>query len=282
MKLLFPITLRAAFGFLASGTALISAESHQLIKKWETPATLKTPESVLYDASGKVLYVSNIDGKEPWAKDGAGSIAKVGLDGKVIAAEWVKGLEAPKGLGLYKGQLYVADIDQVVVIDVAKAAIVQAIPIIGAQGLNDISIDKAGVVYVTDSRAKKLHAIVKGTPTVVLENLKSPNGVLARGADVFVLDAGGLYKVGKDKALIKIADGMEGNTDGVENVSGDDFIVSCWRGVIYYVNAKGEKQQLLDTRAQEINSADIGYNAKARIVYVPTFFKNSVVAYELK
>jgi hypothetical protein len=39
----------------------LSAQSHSLVKKWETEATLKTPESVLFDAGGKVLYVANID-----------------------------------------------------------------------------------------------------------------------------------------------------------------------------------------------------------------------------
>jgi hypothetical protein len=39
---------------------------------------------------------------------------------------------------------------------------------------------------------------------------------------------------------------------------------------------------LLDTREQKVNSADIGYDAKNKIVYVPTFFRNSVVAYQLK
>src|SRR5687768_3448794 len=92
--------------------ASLQAEAPQLTKKWETEASLKTPESVLFDGAGKLLYVANIDGKEAWTKDGKGSIAKVGLDGKVIAAEWVTGLEAPKGMGLHKGKLYVADIDR--------------------------------------------------------------------------------------------------------------------------------------------------------------------------
>ena len=67
----------------------------------------------------------------------------------------------------------------------------------------------------------------------------------------------------------------------IENVKGKDFIVSCWSGVVYYVNADGTSQQLLDTREQKINSADIGYDRKNRIVYVPTFFRNTVVAYQL-
>jgi hypothetical protein len=79
-----------------------------------------------------------------------------------------------------------------------------------------------------------------------------------------------------------ITDGMEGGTDGIENVTGNDFIVSTWSGVIYYVKGDGTKEKLLDTREKKINTADIGYDAKNRIVYVPTFWKNSVAAYEVK
>ena len=75
---------------------------------------------------------------------------------------------------------------------------------------------------------------------------------------------------------------MEASTDGIENVQGNEFIVSCWSGVIYYVNADGTTEQLLDTREDKINSADIGYDPKTRTVYVPTFFKNNIVAYQLQ
>src|SRR5213078_3367918 len=105
--------------------------------------------------------------------------------------------------------------------------------------------------------------------------------VLAHGDDFYVLDSGTLFKVGKDKTLTKIVDGMEGNTDGIEHVQGDEFVVSCWQGVIYYVKG-ATKQQMLDTRPQTVHSADIGYDAKNRVVFVPTFFTNTVVAYELK
>lgn len=274
--------LLAALAGAFSLTVSLHAQSRQLVKKWETDAALKTPESVLYDAGGRVLYVANIDGKEPWAKDNAGSIGKVGLDGKVIAAEWVKGLQAPKGMGLYQGRLWVADIDRMVVIDVAKGAIAQTIPIEGAQRLNDVTVDKSGTVYVSDMQGLKIYAIKDGKPSVYLEDgFKRPNGVLAHGDDFYVLDSGALLKFGKDKRRTTVVDGMDASTDGVEHVQGDEFIVSCWAGALYSVKG-GEKQQLLDTRPQKINSADIGYDAKNRVVYVPTFFGNTVVAYELK
>jgi sugar lactone lactonase YvrE len=263
-------------------SAIVFGQTHQLVKLWETDTLLRVPESVLYDAGGNILYVSNIDGKQPWEKDGAGSIGKVSTDGKIIMAEWVKGLQAPKGMGMYKDRLYVADIDVVVVIDIKQGKILEQIAVEGAQGLNDISIDKNGTVYVSDSRTKKVHQIVNGKVNTYLENLKGPNGVLVHGDNFYVLDQGAMYQVGKDKTLTLIVDGMEGGTDGIENVKGNEFIVSAWSGAIWYVSGTAKKELMLDTRELKINSADIGYNAKKRIVYVPTFWKNTIVAYSLK
>jgi sugar lactone lactonase YvrE len=272
------LTLAAA---LVCATVAI-CQSHQLVKLWETDTLLRVPESVLYDAGRNLLYVSNIGGKQAWEKDGSGSIGKVSTDGKIIMVEWVKGLEAPKGMGMYKDRLYVADIDVVVVIDIRQGKIIEQIPVEGAQGLNDITVDKKGVVYVSDSRTKKVHQIVNGKVSSFLENLKGPNGVLVLGDNFYVLDQGAMYKVGKDKTLTMIVDGIEGGTDGIVNVKENEFIVTAWSGAIWYINSTGKIELLLDTQEQKINSADIGYNAKKRIIYVPTFWKNTVVAYSLK
>jgi hypothetical protein len=258
------------------------AQNKQLIKKWETDTILKVPESVLYDEANKVLYVSHIDG-QPWERDGKGSIGKVGLDGKIIAVEWVKGLNAPKGMALYHKTLWVADMDELVAIDIATGNILERVKIEGAEGLNDVTVDKNAVVYVSDSRTKKVHKVFGGKSEVFLDNLKGPNGLLAVDDDLYLLDAGVFYTVEiADKKMKQITDGIEGGSDGIERVDGKNFILSSWSGVIYYVGEEGQKEKLLDTREQKINSADIGYDAKNRIVYVPTFWKNSIVAYELK
>lgn len=271
------------FTFILTITAvtITRAQNHTLVKKWVTDTLLKTPESVLFDAKGKILYVSNIDGG-PADKDGKGSIGKVALDGKIIATDWVTGLNAPKGMGIYKNKLYVADLTEVVVIDIDKAKIIQHIPVEGSVFLNDITIDKRGAVYVSDSRTLKVHRIEKGFVVTVLQNLQGPNGLLAIGDDLLVLDKGNLVKLMDNGKVSNIAEGMDPSTDGIEMVKQNEYIVSCWSGVVYYIFSDGNKQVLLDTRAQKINSADIGYDAKNRIVYVPTFYKNSIVAYELK
>jgi hypothetical protein len=273
---LFAATVAATVG-LAAG----AAAQPKLVKKWESDAAFKVPESVYFDKAGKVLYVSNIDG-EPWGKDGKGSIGKLGLDGKVVAADWVTGLQAPKGMALWKGTLWVADLTEVVGIDVAKGAITTRVPVEGAAKLNDLTVDAKGVLYVSDSETKKVHRIEGKTVTTLLEGLKGPNGLLAQGADLYVLDSGGLYKVQPDKTLKMVADGMEGSTDGVEPIKGGGFVVSAWSGVIYHVGADGSKHVLMDTRPAKQNSADIAFDPETATIYVPTFFKNTVIAYTLQ
>lgn len=267
-----------ALAFVATSA---HAASHRLVMKWETEAQLKIPESVLYDAGRKVLYVSNIDG-EPWVNDGKGSIGKVGLDGRIIAVEWVTGLSAPKGLAMRGSRLYVADLTNLVVIDIEKGAIAERIAVPGSERLNDVTLGSDDTVYVSDTAKKRVYAIKDGKPAVYLESLKRPNGLLFHDGSLYLLDGEGLYRVGKDRSLKPLSDGMKGGVDGVENVTDDEFIVSCWHGTIHYVNADGMREVLLDTHEQKINSADIGYDSKQRIVYVPTFFKNTIVAYELK
>ncbi|MEJ8840854.1 ATP/GTP-binding protein [Lacibacter sp. H375] len=276
MKKIFLLVIAAALFTVASA-------QKQLVKLWSTDTLLKVPESVLFDGKNNVLYVANIDG-QPWANDGKGSIGKVGLDGKIIAVDWVSGLQAPKGMGLHKNKLYVADLTELVVIDVKSGTIIERIAIEGAGGLNDVSADENGTVYVTDSRARRVYEVKDGKASMLIDSskLKGPNGILKHKGSLYVLDAGSMYRMEKDGSLTKLAEGMEGGTDGIENVGGNDYIVSTWGGVVYYVNADGTKQVLLDGREQKINSADIGYDAAKRIVYIPTFWKNSVVAYELK
>jgi sugar lactone lactonase YvrE len=255
---------------------------HSVTKLWETDTLLKVPESVLFDADNKVLYASNIDGTDPWGKDGKGSIAKIGLDGKIIAVEWVTGLNAPKGLGIYRGKLYAADIDEIVVIDIKKAAIEKKIPIEGAQGLNDISVGSDGIVWVSDSKKNVIYRVNNDISSVYVQNLKGANGVLKRGNDFFIVDAGSVYKVNDDKTITKISEGMEGGTDGIENFSGNDFLVTCWQGALWYVHADGNKELLFDGKAEKTNTADIGFDPKTKIVYVPTFWRNSVIAFQVK
>ncbi|MCE6990476.1 strictosidine synthase family protein [Dyadobacter sp. CY323] len=266
---------------LASSCAFTSQAQHSLTRLWETEATLPVPESVFYSAQNKVLYVAQIDGN-PGEKDGKGGIAKVGLDGKIINKDWITGLNAPKGMGVKGNKLYVTDLTEVVEIDIKAGKILKKHPVEGSQFLNDLSIDSKGNIYVSDSRTKKVHLISDGKVSTYVEGLTGPNGVLAVGSDLLIADSGTLKRLGTNKQMTVVAEGMEKSTDGIEEVKPGEYIVSCWAGVVYYVDSNGKAEKLLDTSADKINSADIGYDSVKKVVYIPTFGKNSVVAYQLK
>ena len=257
----------------------------KLVKAWETDTTLRTPESVLYDERTDVIYVANIDGKSD-SLDGSGFISKVSLDGKIENLRWTSGLNAPKGMGLYKNRLYVTDVYRLVAINTETGQAEKTWDAIGQKGafLNDVTVAKDGTVYVSDNRADKIYRLKDDKWEVWMEGeqLNKPNGLLAVGKNQLMI---GCTKTGSlrsvdvtTKTMMTIADGMT-VTDGIVPEGKGNYFVSDWNGQVFHVNADGTKKQLLDTRTDKINAADIDYVSKRNLLIVPTFFKNKLVAY---
>ena len=284
--------LTTCFRFISPGTGVMmaailqlalpahAAEERRLEQLWVT-AGLRVPESALVyeDGKEKYLFVSEIDGKDD---DGEGGVARLSLDGKILEHDWVRGLNGPKGMGAHNGKLYVADVKGVVVIDIDSGDIDARIPVVDAVFLNDIAIDINGVLYVSDTRTNKVHRIVEGKVELYLDNIPSPNGLRTIGSTLIVGAATRLLLIDKDKNLLTLAKGFESNIDGVEMAQPGEFIVSCLAGLVYYVYADGRIEKLLDSRDTQINTADIGFDAESRILYVPNFHKNSLTAYQLR
>ena len=270
-----------SLAFACFSLVSINAQKATVQKLWATDTILKIPESVLVDDKENCLWVSNIDGASN-GKDGKGSISKLSKTGSPVNLEWVTGLNAPKGMAKYKQELYVADLTELVVIDIKKGVIKNKIKVEGSVFLNDVTVNKNGAVFVSDSRTGKVHRIENGIVSIEVENLQGPNGLLSIEDQLLILDRGSLLSVTPGGAISKIMDGMDPSTDGIERVAPNQYIVSCWNGIVYYIVAGAQKITLFDTRSEKINSADIGYDAKKKIIYVPTFMKNSVVAYQLQ
>lgn len=258
-------------------TAVAGSSLEQL---WSTDTTLQVPESVLFDGANNVLYVSLIDGA-PDGKDDKGGIARVGTDGSILDANWVTGLSAPKGMGMAGDQLYVTDLTDLVQIDIPSGKIVKKTPVEGSVFLNDVSVAQDGSVYFSDMRTGKIHLLKDGQVSTYFEGIESPNGVLVVADGVLFTEKGKLQKLDAQKNKTTLAEGMDGSTDGIEEVAPGEYLVSCWAGEVYHVK-DGTATKLLDTKESKTNSADIGYDAAKKIVYVPTFFKKGVVAYQLK
>lgn len=273
--------IMTSLAFVCFSLVSINAQKVTVQKLWATDTILKVPESVLVDDKENCLWVSNIDGASN-GKDGKGSISKLSKTGTPINLDWVTGLNAPKGMAKYKQELYVADLTELVVIDIKKGVIKNKIKVEGSVFLNDVTVNKNGVVFVSDSRTGKVHRYENNMVTIEVENLQGPNGLLSIDDQLLILDKGSLLSLTPGGTIFKIMDGMDPSTDGIEKVAPNQYIVSCWNGIVYFVAAGAEKVTLFDTRSEKINSADIGYDPKNRIIYVPTFLKNSVVAYQLQ
>lgn len=245
---------------------------------WETPAELITNESVHYEPSNGKIYVANIEGG-PAEKDGVGSISIISKDGQIVEREWVKGLNAPKGMTVMDGKLYVTDVDALVEIDLGTGEILNKYEVENAQFLNDADTD-GKKVYFSDMRANKILYLEDGAIGTFAEGQPNING-LRVGPDnvLYGLDAEGLKKYRSDGTFEVINNVVTGG-DGLIILDSSTFLATRWKGEIYLIQ-EGKETLLLDTSAVESNTADIGFIPGDNIVLVPTFFKDKVAAYQL-
>lgn len=249
-------------------------------KVWEVNTNLPTPESVLYYGKGNVLYVSLIDGKGA-EKDGKGGIAILNPDGSIKDSNWITGLNAPKGLAIYQDLLFIADITSVVVIDIVSGNIVDEITIPESTFLNDVTVDDNGVVYVSDTREGKIFQIKDGKHSLHLANLPNVNGLKHDKGKLLALVGPELWAIDANKQTKILAKGFEQGGDGLEPIGNGDYLVTCWAGLVYYVKADGTILKMQDVQGV-MNTADLGFNPKTKVLYIPTFNNNSVIAYQLK
>lgn len=256
-------------------------------EQWATDTVLRTPESVLYDEETDMIFVANIGTFNRDSKDGDGFISVLAPDGMVDELKWVEGLNDPKGMGVFDGKLYVADMDEIVEIDIANAQISNKYPIDGAIFLNDITINGQGQVYVSDSDDDKIHMLDGGQLSVWLDDstMQRPNGLLVEDNKMLLASSEGGFLAPIDLDSKQVQDTwLEGipSADGIIKTSSGDYIVSTWQGEVHYVAANGgQTMKLLDTKAEEVNAADIGYIPQQNLLLVPTFGDHRVVAYKV-
>lgn len=254
---------------------------HQLVKIWQTDSVVSVPESVLIDEKKKILFISEIGPGNASAFDGNGGVGKIGLDGKNLQTNWVAGLHSPKGLAKFGNNLYVADLNELVVIDIKKAKVIKKYPVEGAGMLNDVTVTEKGIVYFSDSRTKKIHQIADQNLSTFMENVNGVNGLKAIKEELYILSGKRFFKMTADKKEIEIAQLPQAG-DGLEPVGNGDFLATSWAGYIFYVYKDGKVETLLDSHQPRVNTADIDFDQKNNILYVPSFYNKIITAYQLK
>ena len=247
-------------------------ESDQVQKLWETPAQLKTPESVLYEPIENVLFVSSIDGK-PDEKDGQGFVSKVSpADGSILELSWVVGLNAPKGMGV-SGQIINRH-------SAPESAF-----------LNDVASDKQGNIFVSDTGTNTTYKLENNNTALRkwlrTPELNSPNGlyidnitsklvVASRGGSLSLVDL-------QNKTITKLgAQVPAGSLDGIEADTGQNlYYVTDWTaGKVYAVNSDGtDYRTLIDLQKQ--GTADLEFIESERMVIIPMMQDNKLIAYRV-
>ena len=266
-------------------TADLQAQKVILKQVWETDTTLKTPESVILEPRENVLYISCINGN-PNKENKNSFIAKIDQNGKILKLNFTEGLNSTKGMGISGRNLYVTEMTNIVEIALSSGKILNRYPVEGAKFLNDISVDsKSGVIYISDSGTGKIWSLKNGKIAMIIEGdpLKGINGLLVEKKELLIGNGDGtlLSMNISSKKLTTIAK-ISGGIDGIVALGNKKYIVSEWSGKVWHIHADGTSEIMIDSSKEKINSADIDYNPKTKMLFIPTFFDNKVKAYSVK
>ncbi len=271
----------------------VIADSGDLELLW-TMDGLNAPESVIYDPAINLLFVSNING-DPFEKDHNGFISVVSVDGKMLTEKWVEGLNAPKGLGIYGHTLYVADIDELVAIDINHGRIINKYKVDDAKFFNDVTVADNGDVYVSDMLKNRIHKLSGDDFQIWVESeeLNNPNGLHFTEDDIIVGSwgkmtdgfatevPGHLLRISiNTKKITSVGDGSPvGNIDGLDGRDETGFYVTDWlSGGLFHVDTKGASEKILEF---DQGSADFDFIEKKGIFYIPQMMENKLYAYKL-
>lgn len=239
------------------------------------------PESLLPASTGAHFYVSNVNG-EGEAKDGNGFIATMAPGGAILSRTWVTGLDAPKGMALKDGRLFVSDIDRIVEISESDGRIVMRHAVRGAKFLNDVAVAPDGAVLASDSGSAQIFALKDGVVSVWLANaaLESINGLLPEPGRLIVTTMEGklLAVDWTTKAITTLASDL-GQADGVAALGGGAYLVSEWPGRLFEVSADGSSRVLLDTREAKTLLND--FLLVGDTLYVPNWEPGTVTTYRV-
>jgi sugar lactone lactonase YvrE len=259
--------------------------TYSVSEAWSTERVLEVPESVCWDADRNRAYVANIQGK-PDEKDGEGFISLLSPEGKILDITWITQLNAPKGMAVQGNRLYVSDIDHLVEIHIDAGEILERYPAENAGFLNDVAIDTAGRVYVSDSSPNNtIYRLEDGKlePWMSGGQLERPNGLLMVDNKLYVGVSSdpNLIRIDPETREIEPVVSAGFGIDGIATDGQGSFFISDWKGRVQQVTPARTLVPLSDTREQDIQAADIGFIPEANLILVPTFFDNRIVAYKV-
>ncbi len=256
------------------------------------------PESVLID--GDRRFVSNLGAKlDPLGHDGDGFISELDADGRIVALRAFPAegdaLDAPKGMAMLGGRLYVADIDRIVGFDPAtRRRVFEAkVPAGAPTLLNDVAATEdalvvsdtlRGVVWCVDPRSGAFTAVADGIPGangLVWDPAKKRIVVVGLGAK---FEGGDLFEIPHGGGVRKFEKGPHGILDGLALLPDGEMVTSDWRaidpptaGTVTLRAPDGSAIRTLDFGRPIHGPADLGVDVARGEVWIPAMLDGAVV-----
>jgi hypothetical protein len=266
-----------------------------------TPAVaqvrLDGPTSVLWHDKLGGWLVSNVSGP-PTAKDGRGWLTFIPARDRKVPPIWMDGFDAPKGMAVVGDRLYVADIDTVVVVDVANRSVEKRYPVPGARSLRGVAAGPGGDLYVTDTLTDTIYKLpAGGAPEKFLKSaaLEGPTALVVDGAELAVAawgkirDAstlatstpGRILRVDLQSRRVRPLGSGErlGQLDGLANAGYAYIVADRGRGRLLSVSPAGTVTVI---REGFKGCAGLAVNAASRVIAVPEADGPNVVFLPLK
>ncbi len=257
---------------------------------------LKTPECLEVDPASGRVYVSNIDAatrEAIGATDGNGFISRLAPGGSIRELRWVAStaanpIHSPKGIAFLDGYVYFADMTEVKRCRIADAAPAEALPLPGAEGLNDVATD-GKYVYVSSTTQARIYRIdpTGKTAAITIPAPERINGITFADGKMFAVtvidEKSDIYEIDPTGAAPPQPFGLAGQLagmDGIEVLDDGTFLITEISG--HKARTVSPDRKTIRTLIEELPyPADFGLDRKRSLVYIPLFFKNEATVYRL-
>ena len=260
---------------LATLAAAGMPEPEQANVVWTAEGQFCEPETVL-PLPDYTLLVSNVcDFREA----GTGYLTLLGADGEVIDWRVVDDLDAPLGMALVDGRIYIVDTNRVRVLAWPGFEQQSTIALETAVA-NDIAVSEDHTLYVTDTARGEVIVIARDAePQMLIGEARFPgaNGIEIRGDDLYI---GGerLWHVDlEDQTVTTIGPEWLADIDGIEFEADGTLQITPVGGPLIRLV---EPVQVLG--GDGVSSANHGYAPNLGLALIPTGFDNTVVAIRLE
>ena len=238
---------------------------------WVAEGEFCEPETVL-PLPDNTLLVSNVC---DFRTVGDGFLTLLGEHGEVLDWRIVEHLDAPLGMALVDGMLYVVDNNQIRIFEWPGYQLRSSIAL-ETTVANDIAVSQDRTIYVTDTARGEVVVITAELEQSILTGEAQFDGANGIHVDDDVLYVGGKYlwqvRLGDD-TVTKIGPDWLQDIDGIEMEPNGTLQITPVAGPLVRL---GPAIEVLG--GDGVSSANHGYAANLKLALIPTGYDNTVIA----